>query len=96
MKKCKTKLGDPFDLSVTKADLRDGDRHAEDCCPIALALRRKFRNTTISVLPKETDIERGNYRVTYKNPPAARRFIARFDDGKWVEPCTIRFAAGYE
>lgn len=96
MKKRKVRLGDSFDLSVTEADICNGDRHSEICCPIALALRRQFRNTVISVLPKETDIERGNYRVTYKNPPAARRFIARFDDGKWVEPCVIRFAAGYE
>lgn len=93
MKKRRIQLGDPFDLSVTKANIRDGMPRSEECCPIALAFRRQFRNAEVRVNPTNTSIGRGNDFVIYKNALAARRFIARFDNGQLVEPCVIRFSA---
>lgn len=91
MKKRRIQLGDPFDLSVTKADICCGARVSEGWCPIALAFRRKFRNAEVRVTSKDTSINRRSRCVIYKNPLAARCFIARFDNGLLVEPCVIRF-----
>lgn len=77
-------------IRVTAQDITDGLRGSVGGCPIALAARRQGMERFViskDIFGWET------MRFIGKTPPAARRFIAAFDDRKPVRP--FRFQIQY-
>lgn len=82
-------------VSVTKNDIKNGKKCCDDSCPIALALKRKFKiqkKNDISVgsliwLSEETEIG-----GTYTHSQESRLFMYNFDADLKVKPAKFVFS----
>ncbi len=72
-----------FRLYVGKKDIQNGIRYEEASCPIALALKRKFKTDNVEVYgPSEIIID----NVYYYDDDAVGKFISNFDRRLTVKP----------
>lgn len=69
-------------INVTAKDISLGKPYMCACCPIALALRSKFKNKLIKVIADEFSVD----HIDYELPIKAQNFITRFDHGMKVKP----------
>ena len=76
-------------IKVTQEDINNGEKSSCTGCPIALALRRKFRAA------KQVEVGTSMVNIWYdeklkqiKLPKSITTFIERFDDGCGVQPFT--------
>jgi hypothetical protein len=79
-------------VTVTQEDIDEGERGECSRCPIALAIKRVFSNTFVSVNGADARVEEvDGRRRWYSLSKSAREFIASFDsDGKIaVKPATF-------
>jgi hypothetical protein len=72
----------PVKVIVTEHDIKKGVPGDEDSCPIALALKRRFRRDDITV---------GDYTIiidgyVMKHLAVTDRFVEAFDEGGFVRP----------
>lgn len=86
-------------VKVMRKHIQKGKKESTNSCPIALALREKFK------LPKD-NVSVDEFGVTlyfdknnkyegdsaYYEMRRGSRFINRFDNGKPVRPCTVELA----
>lgn len=76
-------------VKVMRKHIQKGKKESPSSCPIALALREKFK------LPKDVVVVDNDYvnlnSVRYRLRRGSR-FINRFDSGKPVQPCTVELA----
>jgi len=83
-------------INVTKTDIKKGQRCAAGCCPIALAVLRKFKGYAVSVSPYSVGVGHYNALERWKDyalPRAATEFIFRFDAKQEVEPFSFTIRA---
>ena len=71
-------------IKVTAKDIESGKREQSGFCPVALALRRTFREARVW----KDELWLGSNR-SIPTPRAAASFIERFDDGKKVKPMSF-------
>jgi hypothetical protein len=72
---------------VTADHIARGVRECCDNCPAALALQDAFPHHFVEVSDGMASIRRwGEAAVVVDLPPAAKRFVSRFDAGDEVEP----------
>lgn len=76
-------------IRVTKDCIKDGDKDNMDYCPIGLAMRRRSDFGDVKVDQEAIYFTRGERHYVRVLPQDAQDFIARFDDGKPVEPFTF-------
>jgi hypothetical protein len=83
-------------ITVTKEDIRKGQRGINNSCPIALALTRKEADRNprkVLVLYTRAIVRFGegveSTRETYSLSGSATRFVNAFDAGKKVKPQTF-------
>ena len=75
-----------FNLYVGQRDLNNGIRNLCDCCPVALALKRKFPNSSILVGTTRCLINRKGYKICN----IGQHLIFNFDTAfKQVKPSRI-------
>jgi hypothetical protein len=78
-----------IEVTVTKANIKQGEPDNRHDCPIALALN-PLRSVTgsYSISVEYDTIEIGE--LSYKTPKAVKVFLHRFDAGKKVKPFTFQ------
>ena len=77
-------------LDVTEADILEGKRNLADCCPIALAIRRRYPYSS-NYVPVEVSCSQARIKgIWYDLPDEAKSFIRDFDCGRPVKPFTFR------
>ena len=69
-------------IRVTATDIAKGRRYTITLCPIARAIKRKFRTKRVQVHPGYVTIN----GVDYFFGVSVRRFIKEFDRKIWVVP----------
>lgn len=81
-------------IEITQEDIDNGVRLHECRCPIALAVKRAYRDQGQSILPSV--ITRYVFRMdgelrlpALKLPPEAQEFMHRFDGHELVHPFTF-------
>ena len=89
------KFPDKIRLYIGKCDIKDGERQNGTCCPIALALKRKFPKFIRTIYVGGV----GNYcpeldyvsigEKYYTKCKIADSFIRKFDGREAVEPTKI-------
>lgn len=68
-------------ITVTAEHIKLGEPFTAEYCPIALALREKFKD---AVIVGSSGYDIGTHR--YPLPTRAKRFVSKFDQGKPVAP----------
>ena len=84
-------------ITVTQEDISNGLRLDANCCPVALAIKRKTGDEMVSVLRDRTNIWQPNeelitgrlLKARFHNSAPLASFIARFDKGKPVRPASF-------
>lgn len=69
-------------IEVTQEDIRFGQRHSPEECPVARACSRVFVGQRVRVSSSHANVG----LVAYKLPPEAADFIDRFDGCLSVQP----------
>jgi DNA-binding HxlR family transcriptional regulator len=69
-------------IRVTSRDIKRGQRRLNDCCPVALALRRHFPHSAVRVHWSALELL-GEMRPMAKR---VQRWVHRYDDGLSVRP----------
>ena len=77
-------------ITVTQDHINKGYRFNTDRCPIALAVREKFPNATVSVTNQDIHVKKWFLR-RYNLPKEAIHFVYDFDNRLSVQP--IEFEA---
>jgi hypothetical protein len=70
-------------IKVTQDDIKNGTKRISESCPIALALKRKFKINYAFVRYSFFKLEDG---ITHPMPEKACNFAEDFDRGKKVKP----------
>lgn len=89
------KIPDTIRLTVTAADIKEGQCREPDRCPIARALFRRVLVYSASVGTKNASVKfidgRSQYTSSadYLLSPKAMDFVRRFDAGQSVEPAVF-------
>ena len=76
-------------IKVTKSDIQNGRPGYSDSCPIALAVKRKFPGSDVSVGYFDFDVQHGPADKEIHGrmlPERAQRFVDEFDGNSPVEP----------
>ncbi len=77
-------------LNITEDHIKNGKPEESEYCPIALAVKEQFQNTSsIWVSSNFIYLRVCNECKTYKLPANAQLFIRNFDSNLSVEPITI-------
>lgn len=82
-------------VSVTKNDIKNGERYCSNGCPIALALKRKFnikKNNYISVGSFIWLSEKSEGDGSYTHTKRSMLFMNSFDAGLKVKPAKFVFS----
>jgi hypothetical protein len=86
-------------INVTARDIARGKPQNAECCPVALAARRKFK-TRVRASYKLLVDQGGVWMVPYTLPERALDFIGAFDEGLPVRPFSFtvkeRQAVGFQ
>ncbi len=75
-----------FRLYVSKKDIKNGERGEATSCPIALALKRKFKTENVSVGGSD-DITINN--ILFTDGQRVSEFVRDFDNGADVSPTRL-------
>jgi len=80
-----------FNLKITRANIKNGERANPNKCPIANSVIENINNVVyVSILPQEATIKvkRGKKLIAYrgKMPENAFQFVRNFDGGSKVNP----------
>ncbi len=78
-------------ITVTEEDIKLGKRSSMAACPVALAIKRITKNTSVLIDERYVSwLQRDSIKLpsmVYKDTPAdVQWFIKNFDDGVVVEP----------
>lgn len=76
----------PFEVNITKRDIRDGVEKTPLTCPIAWAICRETGSDMVRVHLSRTYVKRGRRYIRYETPRALRDELIDFDKGKGFEP----------
>ena len=82
-------------IEVTQEDINNATTRIKEkaCasgnCPIALAVKRKFRRKNVTVGVGTLFFTRDDNNKLYDLPAAARKFVYQFDRGQKVAPLTF-------
>jgi len=84
-------------LTITKANIKNGEAVNPGKCPIANSILENVKNVYyVSVLPDQVaiKIKKGNKITAYRSntPKSANTFIKRFDDGQKVTPFSLKLS----
>ena len=80
-------------VSVTEADIANGEKHNCVACPVALALKRAGGYEAVRAWPDYAMTKRKNraWRAYAMLPPAVRSFMRSYDSHLPVEPFSFEF-----
>ncbi len=73
-------------IFVTKKHIKKGKRRKMLSCPIALALKQKFKDQEPEVSSEEVALWSNGDQQFYTLPQKAQKFVEDFDEGKKVKP----------
>jgi hypothetical protein len=65
-----------------------GVRGSYESCPISEAVRKKFRADRVVSDSGMVGLWSASLNAAVETPPAVRRFMTQFDDGKYGELCS--------
>jgi hypothetical protein len=76
-------------IEVTRNDINNGVPHEENCCAIALAIKRQVKCQSVTVEDANGWITIDDDSYGAIDADAVNRFISDFDDGQEVSPFTL-------
>lgn len=74
----------PLQVAVSRQDIRDGRHRNPRECPVALAARRAFPNSDVSVCFEITVRQYGRWEETYTIPRYVTVWIQIYDNLPWL------------
>jgi len=88
-------LPDYMEIDVTEEHIKNGTPNSASYCPIALAIKEKLINdgvVSLIVHHLGTSIETVEGVRFFDMDNEARKFIGNFDNGKMVDPFTLKLS----
>lgn len=82
-------------VDVLKADIKYGVKGNNSSCPVARALKRKFRGAKVKVGCYSAFVSHKGDAVSYDLSKKAQNFVSRFDWDLEVKPVTISMVHGF-
>ena len=85
----------PIRIYVREEDIAHGYKASSRDCPIALAIKRKAKTTSVCVDRDSCRIRINGTKMKFRLPPTAQRFIQHFDNLGVVTPFSFRIMKRY-